>query len=160
MEHSLDWPAKLKDSLADELWVRCSMPPISEYLAEHRPYFTWDELRSWIKAGHGVGLHTRSHPLCSILSSSEIEDEICNPARELRQRLGLSFLPFSYPFGDRLPEEVEREILDEGLVDCIFGIQRVNSKGADMHQIERAGAEEAGVCWPLYGRPLLSGLRS
>ena len=40
------WDMARKDELADALWAACDMPPLSEFLDEHRPYFTADGLRA------------------------------------------------------------------------------------------------------------------
>lgn len=152
------WSASGKDELADELWRACDMPPLEEFLEEHRPYFTWDEIRQWSDAGHTMGFHSHTHPYCSRLADDEIEGEIVQPAKDLRNRLGLDFLPFSYPFGDRLPAATERALLDRGIFDCAFGNSGFAPRGTAPNRLERAGIEK-GVGWQVFGRSLiLSGL--
>ena len=55
------WDMGRKDELADALWAACDMPPLAEYLDEHRPYFTAEALARWRRRRPRVGLHTR-HP--------------------------------------------------------------------------------------------------
>lgn len=105
---SAAWSMSRKDEWADELWHTCNMPPLADFLNEHQPYFSWDEVEEWLSAGHSVGLHTRTHPYCSQLTNDEIEEEIVRPAAELRARLKFDFFPFSYPFGDRIAAAKER----------------------------------------------------
>jgi peptidoglycan/xylan/chitin deacetylase (PgdA/CDA1 family) len=156
---SAAWKMAQKDELADELWRACDMPPLAEYLDEHRPYLSWKEIDQWLAAGHGVGLHTLTHPYCSRLTDDEIEDEIVRPAAELRKRLNLSFLSFSYPFGNRVSGEREQALLDRGVFDCALGIRGLSPRGTAPHRLERAGIEGWGIDWAVFGRPMmLSGL--
>src|SRR5215469_7771653 len=77
---SLKWSMPLKEELVDTLWRACDMPALDEFLDEHRPYFTWSGLEQWLAAGHSVGLHTATHPLCSGLDAEGIRAEIEEPA--------------------------------------------------------------------------------
>jgi peptidoglycan/xylan/chitin deacetylase (PgdA/CDA1 family) len=155
MSASLEWEMSRKDELADELWSKCGLPPIEGYLKEHEPYFTWDGLKEWIEHGHSVGFHTHTHPLCSRLASEDIEEEIVKPASELRRKLGLSSLAFSYPFGDRFQPAKERELFDRGVFDCAFGIEGAARCNSLNYRLERAGVESEGVLWPVFGKSLL-----
>ncbi len=154
----------MKDELANTLWSYCRMQPLNEYLEEHRPYFTWSEVDDWIAAGHHVGLHTRSHPRCSRLTRSEAEIEVAAPAADLRRRFSLGFLPFIYPFGDRLTRELEQELFEKDVFDCAFGIRGMSSCGVPPTRLERAGAEEMGARWAVYGdlaiRPFVDGIQN
>lgn len=154
------WPMKRKEEYADELWRRCQMPPINEYLDEVRPYFTWEGLESWIRGGNSVGLHTYSHPFCSKLDAQEIVEEIDHAAEELSRRLGLlsHALPFAYPFGDRLPAAEEKALVDRLNLSCILGVNGLSLRGTPPHQLERAGVD-IGVDKPVFGSPLINALR-
>jgi peptidoglycan/xylan/chitin deacetylase (PgdA/CDA1 family) len=158
LEASRDWPMADKDDLADELWRRCEMPPLDEYLAEERPYFTWDGLRSWIAAGHDVGLHTDTHPRCDRLDDAAIELEIRRPAQLLRRTLGLDGVALSYPFGLRLPAPVERGLVEDGVVSSALGIRGFSPLGTPPRALERATLEQH-MRWEVFGRPLVRSLR-
>ena len=153
------WDMREKDAVADELWKACDLPPLDEFLAEHRPYFTWKELGDWRDAGHGIGLHTSTHPFCSRLDDQGIDQEIIAPARMLRERFALDVLPFSYPFGDRLNAQRESDLLAAGVIDYAFGIAGFATKNAPPHRLERAGTEAMGVAWPVFGQTLTSPAR-
>jgi len=148
------WSMSRKDELADELWRACDMPPLAEFLDKHRPYLSWAEIEGWLSAGHSIGLHTLTHPYCSRLADDEIEAEITRPAEDLRKRFNLDFLPFSYPFGDRIPAAKERALLERRIFDCAFGNSGFARRGTARHRLERAGIEE-GIGWPVYGRPTI-----
>jgi len=153
-----DWPMSRKDEYADALWKACDMPPCDELLEEHRPYASWDELAEWQRRGHQVGLHTRTHPFCSRLSSTEIEAEIIKPARDLCDRLDLSSVPFAYPFGNRLPRTTEQELSASDRLTCLLGIDGLSTRGTPPCDLERARAE-SGLDDSLFVRPLVRALR-
>lgn len=159
MKISRQWPMRDKDELADQLWDACGLLPLDEFLGSQAPYFTWDELVEWQSAGHGIGLHTKTHPFCSRLDHNEIVDEIIEPARYLRSRFHLETLSLSYPFGDRLDAEGERSLMETGVVDRIFGINGFAPLGSPPHRLERAGLEEMGVAWPVFGQNLTASAR-
>ncbi|HJW31263.1 MAG TPA: polysaccharide deacetylase family protein, partial [Saprospiraceae bacterium] len=150
------WPMKRKEEYADELWQRCKMPPIEEYLDEVRPYFTWEGLESWIQDGNSVGFHTYSHPFCSKLDDQEIVEEIIDAADELARRLGLPThaLPFAYPFGDRLPVAKEKALMDRGYFSCLLGVQGLSLRGTPPHQLERACVDYRGLDGAVFGEPV------
>ena len=151
---SLAWPAGEKDELADALWASCDLPPVATVLAEYRPYFTWEGLERWLERGHDVGLHTATHPMCSRLDAAGIHAEIVEPAQLLRRRLGLESVPFSYPFGRRLPEAVERELYEQGVFSCAVGINGFAAVATPPYRLERACAEQ-GLGLSVFGRALL-----
>jgi peptidoglycan/xylan/chitin deacetylase (PgdA/CDA1 family) len=64
------WPMSRKDELADELWSASDMQPLGEFLDEYRPYLSWKEIEKWLDTGHGIGLHTLTHPYCSRLADT------------------------------------------------------------------------------------------
>lgn len=160
LRKSRDWKMTEKDELADEVWRAAELQPLSEFLEEHQPYFSWSELTEWKAAGHGIGLHTHSHPFCSRLDDAGVRSEIVEPASELKSRFGLDRLALSYPFGDRLDVEREQALVDDGVVDFIFGISGSASKLAPNARLERAGLEEHGVAWPVFGEAMVSVSRS
>jgi peptidoglycan/xylan/chitin deacetylase (PgdA/CDA1 family) len=158
LEASRGWPASGKDALADELWARCGLPPLDAYLAAERPYFTWDGLRAWLAAGHGVGLHTASHPRCDRLTDEEVRQEIVEPAARLREALGLDRVALSYPFGLRLPADTERRLVEDGTIASAFGIRGFSPRATPRHRLERATLEQH-MEWELFGRPLTRSFR-
>jgi len=155
MRESERWPQDLKDALCDELWQRCGLPELESFLAEHTPYLTWDGLRTLLERGHDVGLHTHTHPYCSRLGPEEVEAEVVAPAALLRARLGLDFLPFSYPFGVRLRAETERALCERGVFDAAFGIEGFSPRGTPNHRLERAPIERE-LLYPVFGKALLA----
>jgi peptidoglycan/xylan/chitin deacetylase (PgdA/CDA1 family) len=158
LEASRDWPMAAKDELADELWRRCDMPPLADFLTAERPYFSWDGLRSWIAAGHDVGLHTHTHPRCDRLDAAAVDREVREPAELLRRELSLDGVALSYPFGLRLEAATERRLVDEGVITCALGIRGFSPLGTPPHRLERATLEQQ-MRWEVFGRPLVRSFR-
>ena len=150
------WSMERKDELAAELWKRCSLPPIENYLAENKPYFDWDGLKEWLGAGHSVGFHTHTHPFCSRLRSADLECELIRPAVQLKQRLGLEDMCLSYPFGDPLPPVLERALFEKGLFKAIFGTNGFSPRGTLNARLGRLSMEDCNVEKQLLSERLLA----
>lgn len=148
------WPMYQKEELADELWQMCDMPALEEFLSEHRPYFTWRDIEIWIKRGHSIGLHTRTHPMCEYIDEEFAEQEIKSPSKLLKDRFALPMLTLAYPFGSRLNPTLERKLYDEGHFDFAFGIKGFSPRGAEPYTMERISGE-AELEFSLFGRPFL-----
>jgi peptidoglycan/xylan/chitin deacetylase (PgdA/CDA1 family) len=152
MRASIEWPSAMKEVVVEGIWRRCGLPGVEDYLTREQPYMCWEMVNVWLSAGHSVGLHTRTHPVCSRLSASEVVSEIEQPAAELRSRLGTRFLPFSYPFGPQLPEAVARRLVEQGHVDCVMGIGGLSRRGTPPWALQRAGLEKE-LNWPIFAKP-------
>lgn len=68
---------------------------------EHGVLMTWDTLREWCAAGHGVGAHTMNHARLSRISPAEQAREIGESRKVLEDHLGTPVLTFAYPYGSR-----------------------------------------------------------
>jgi peptidoglycan/xylan/chitin deacetylase (PgdA/CDA1 family) len=147
MDATKKWKMNRKDEWAAELWQRCGLLPVEAYLAENRPYMGWKGLRQWLSAGHSVGFHTHTHPDCSRLTRDDLEEELIRPAAQLKQDLGISELPISYPFGHRLPREFEHELVEKRVFNSCFGIGGFSKKGTPAESLERTGVESSDVSW-------------
>ena len=145
-----NWDMRHKDEWAALLWTRCQLPSMVDYLAEKQPYFHWDGLRQWVGAGHGVGFHTHTHPYCSRLEAIDLEGELIRPAQDLKQRLGISDLCLSYPFGERLVPPLESKLFATGLFKAFFGIQGFQKRQSSRARLERAAIEGSPVAWPVF----------
>src|SRR6266480_2140432 len=156
---AVNWDMSRKDEWADELWKRCGLAPLADYLEEHRPYFTWKGLSDWIAGGHSVGFHTDTHPFCSRLGPEDMGREIFKPAIQLKERFRLSSLPFSYPFGDRLPPECEEELCKRNLFSCAFGVGGFVKRNTPSYRLQREQIEPTGPAWPVFGRSVLRSLK-
>lgn len=145
LDASYGWDMQRKDEWAAELWTRCGLRPLTEYLSETKPYFDWAGLEGWLGAGHSVGFHTNTHPFCSRLAASDIEDELIRPAAQLKQRMGLKELYFSYPFGCRFAAKFEEELLDKGIFQALFGISGFSPGERSKAHLDRLSIESSSV---------------
>jgi peptidoglycan/xylan/chitin deacetylase (PgdA/CDA1 family) len=117
------------------------MPALSDYLDEHRPYFTRHALARWVADGHAVGLHTHTHPDCARLDDDGVRAEIVEPARRLSAELGVASLAFSYPFGRRCSAAHERMLAQAGVLQCALGVRGFSPRGTSPFRLERASIE-------------------
>lgn len=159
LSQSMLWPMRDKEERVNALWAATGMAPVEEYLAEHRPYMTWDDLETWRAHGHGVGLHTHTHPICAALDDDLVAEEIEQPAAFLKQRFDLETLPFSYPFGVRLPEATENRLLDDGVLQCALGIHGSVPLDPAHRRLERTGIEKE-MTFQLFGKGLIGAARN
>ena len=79
----MGWDMARKDELADALWAACDMPPLAEFLDEHRPYFTAEASRAGAPTGTRSASTPATHPDCSRLDADGLRREILDPARRL-----------------------------------------------------------------------------
>ena len=154
MAAAMAWDMERKDELADALWAACDMPPLAEYLDEHRPYMTAETAARWRADGHAIGLHTRTHPDCSRLDADGLRREILEPARSLCDELGCASVAFSYPFGRRCAPAHEPLLAESGLLDCALGISGLSPRGTDRLRLERASIE-GDMRFSVYGKAFL-----
>jgi peptidoglycan/xylan/chitin deacetylase (PgdA/CDA1 family) len=154
MGAAFGWDMARKDELADALWQACDMPPLVEYLDEHRPYLSREQLAAWRADGHFVGLHTATHPDSSRLDADGVEAEILEPARRLSEELGGGPLHFSYPFGRRCRPELEALLERDGLIACALGIRGFSPTGTHPMRLERASIE-GDMRFSVYGKAFL-----
>jgi peptidoglycan/xylan/chitin deacetylase (PgdA/CDA1 family) len=151
---AMRWDMARKDELADALWDACHMPPLAEYLDEHRPYLTREQLATWVADGHSVGLHTATHPDCSRLDADGVRAEILEPARRLSAELGVAQLDFSFPFGRRCRPELRPLLERDGLLGCALGIRGFSPSGTSPMRLERASIE-GDMRFSVYGKAFL-----
>jgi peptidoglycan/xylan/chitin deacetylase (PgdA/CDA1 family) len=154
MAAAMAWDMARKDELADELWAACDMPPLREYLDEHRPYLTAAGVARWRAEGHAIGLHTNTHPDCSRLDGDGVRAEILEPAERLCAELGCASVHLSYPFGRRCPPAHEPLIAESRPIDCAFGIRGLSPRGTDRLRLERASIE-GDMRFSVFGKALL-----
>ena len=58
-----------------------------------------DQIRRWAGLGIEFGAHSRTHADLTMLSNSELEQEIAGSGRDLAEILGTAPLSFAYPYG-------------------------------------------------------------
>jgi peptidoglycan/xylan/chitin deacetylase (PgdA/CDA1 family) len=149
------WPASRKEEYLGDLWRACDMPAVEEILAECHPYLDLPQLRDWMARGHAVGFHTRTHPWCSRLSAAEVQAELVDPAVALKRDLQIGWLPFAYPFGERLTPAMEEVVVRSGVFSCMLGVSGFSRRGTPHHHVRRLDAEP-GAQREVFGRAVLA----
>ena len=66
---------------------------------EPLPAMTWDNVRDWVRMGHGVGSHTFTHAHLPACSDSRLIHECTLSKHVLEDRLQMPIRHFSYPCG-------------------------------------------------------------
>jgi peptidoglycan/xylan/chitin deacetylase (PgdA/CDA1 family) len=150
----MTWPMSNKEEMTDELWKMCDMPPLEQFLDEHRPYFTWRQLEDWVSRGHSIGMHTHTHTVCARIGDTLAEQEIRRPCAALKERFRLNALPLAYPFGSRLEARLEEKLFQEGVFDFALGIRGFSSIGTPPHKLERENGEQQ-LKFKMLGKALL-----
>ena len=64
------------------------------------PLLTWDELGELLRRGAAIQAHSRTHPVLTGLSSTQLDDELGGCADDLGQYLGVRATAVAYPYGD------------------------------------------------------------
>lgn len=118
-----NWGMEDKEELTEAFWRELSSTKIEEYLDIHKPYLTDAEIFEMMDNGMEFGNHTYSHPFCSNLSDEMVWDEIIHSNQRMSERFGIGFNSFSYPFGETLPSDVEKKIIENSSIEVVLGIK-------------------------------------
>lgn len=94
----------------------------ARYLAERKPYLSWEQIRDLRAQGFTIGAHTFDHRRLGLLSREEARSEIVRSCQDVAERLGLEQVPFAFPFsGQGVDRGMLRELVREGSpVELIF----------------------------------------
>lgn len=118
---------------------------------------TWDQVEEL----HGSGLvqiggHTVTHPLLYECSPEQARAELEDCAAELRGRLGLDFLPFSYPQGRVNPPWVQQLVREAGYACAFTGRKAANTSRTPLYSLGREHVPPNDLAMTSF---LLSGIR-
>lgn len=90
---------------------------VAAYLNTQKPYLTSEQIRVMDAEGFTIGAHGRSHRKLRGLSAAQIEAEIVGSCQVVRDLLGKSPVPFSFP---NSATGVDRRLLKNLLLDHPF----------------------------------------
>ena len=129
----------LLDAMAEVLGV-----DFPGYLRERRPYLTSAQVAGLVSRGFTVGGHSIDHPFYASLSLEEQLRQTIESVRFVRERFGLTYGVFAFPFED---VGVSRPFFDElfrkGQIDLTFGAAGLIDEDIPNH-LQR-------VCMEAYG---------
>jgi peptidoglycan/xylan/chitin deacetylase (PgdA/CDA1 family) len=96
---------------------------IQEYLENHRPYMTLQQIKSLQKKGFEFGAHSMDHPLFETIHQEEQVRQVVESVKWVNHNVGSSIPAFAFPFTDfGVQKETITKIRDEaGAELLIFG---------------------------------------
>jgi peptidoglycan/xylan/chitin deacetylase (PgdA/CDA1 family) len=148
----VSWLKSLHASDEDIIDEICNMLgiDIEEYLALHKPYLTSEEIKLMVSDGFTIGAHSKKHPELNLLSYDDIEEEIVNSCKKVRDLTGREQVPFAFPYyGDGISRSFLEGLLARnkfiGLLFDSRGLKKdkdfiINRVGADS-PLNRAGGK-------------------
>lgn len=88
------------DRADERLQVACRVLQVDEaaFLRDAKPYITSDDARRLAADGFTLGAHTLTHRLLRPLDRAEVETEIVESCRVVRELAGTDEVPFAFPF--------------------------------------------------------------
>lgn len=96
------------------------------------------EIRAWLRAGHRIGAHTRTHPRLDRLPPAELEREVRGGKQELEDRFGVEVTDFCYPYGV-FNDSVVKCVGEAGYSTAVTLRQGVNTPGENPLSLLRIG---------------------
>jgi len=103
--------------------IACLMDiDFNDYLLIHRPYLTSDQIERLIRDGFSIGAHSIDHPPYPSLSLKDQLFQTLESVRTIRQRFGLDYGAFAFPYSDNnVSEAFFLKLYNSGLVNVSFG---------------------------------------
>lgn len=94
----------------------------SNYLAQHKPYLTTDQINKLVSDGFAIGAHSIDHPLYKDLSLEEQLRQTIESVNFVRKSFNLGYGAFAFPHSDNaVSKKYFNQIGASGLVDISFG---------------------------------------
>jgi peptidoglycan/xylan/chitin deacetylase (PgdA/CDA1 family) len=109
------------------------------------PNMSWDQIRELSAEGIGFGSHTANHVNLAQADAETAAIELRRSREALERELGLSRIPFAYPFGKRAdftPARLE-QVRAAGYVCNCSAYGGVNDRALDIWDIRRQGVDHS-----------------
>ena len=101
------------------------------------PAMTWDNVRDWIRMGHGIGSHTLTHPPLHLCSQLRLVQECVLSKQVIEENVQVPICHLSYPFGQH-SKQIRKFIDDGQLYDSAATLERGKMRaGHDLHRLRR-----------------------
>jgi len=111
-----------------------------------RSLMSWDEAAALAAQGMEIGSHSRTHPLLSGLSETELESEIRGSKEQIEDRLGQPVRLFSYPHGIH-DARSRRLVASAGYAGACTSVPGGNGPGADPYRLHRSEISFYDTSW-------------
>ena len=103
------------DDIAGELGIS-----FSDYLDKNRIYLTTRQIEDMLNDRMSIGGHSIDHPDLAKLPMDEQVNQVIGSVNDLRDRFGLDYKAFAFPYNDRALDTALFEKISEG-IDVSFG---------------------------------------
>ncbi len=129
----------------EELGIRAFLYVTADYIRKGVTYrdelplsaMTWQQVREWLGAGHGVGSHTLTHAPLRLCSDSRLHQECAQSKAILEDNLQVPIRHLSYPWGQH-SGRTHRLIEAQNLYDTAATIDRGGMRpGHDRWKLRR-----------------------
>jgi peptidoglycan/xylan/chitin deacetylase (PgdA/CDA1 family) len=145
-----NWPMNIKENIANDAWKLAGLQTLDEFLREHKPYMTINQIKELINAGYQIGSHSTSHPDFSKLSEDEVYSEMNQSKKTIKDTFGIEPEYFAYPYGIRPSAAIEKKLYSENIYQLYFGVKSNLTNIKENHFWERDKMEqdkEIGQFW-------------
>lgn len=116
----------------------------TDFLRNHQPFLTTEQIHSLIKSGFSIGGHSLNHPYYPLLTEEEQFRQTVESVSDLHSRFQLKEKVFAFPHSDVELSHALMEKLMQTDIDLFFGIQN-QKKEKDLRILHRFNAERPSV---------------
>jgi peptidoglycan/xylan/chitin deacetylase (PgdA/CDA1 family) len=118
-------------------------------------YFGWSDAQMLVRNRVAIGSHTQSHKRLTKCSTEDVRAELCISRARIVEKVGDSFVPFAYPFGD-LDQRVCAEVRRSGY-DCAVSTRSAFvHHGSDLFALPRIQIDHSSAeTLPLFATQLV-----
>ncbi|MGD2175810.1 MAG: polysaccharide deacetylase family protein, partial [Candidatus Brocadiaceae bacterium] len=102
---------------------------------------SWDDVRALREAGMGIGSHTWTHPVLTMVDGEEATDQLTRSRAALEERLGEPVRTLSYPVGSFSEQTRERALAAGYELAYSYGGGVSRLPGADLLSLRRLAVE-------------------
>src|ERR1700731_2674529 len=118
-------------------------------------YFGWEEIQMSARHSIGIGSHTHTHQRLTKCPTEDVRAELSISRARIIAKVGDSFVPFAYPFGD-LDQRVCAEVRRSGY-DCAVSTRAAFvHHGSDLFALPRIQIDQSSAeTLPLFATQLV-----
>jgi len=110
----------------------------NDYLINHKPYLSTEQIANLIKQGFYFGAHSIDHPEFQHIQLQEQIRQTAESVQSICKKFSLQYKTFAFPFTDySISNQYFNEIKNKNIVDCTFGCagQKKDSIATNYHRI-------------------------
>lgn len=124
-ESLLNWSLRelsvtTKDEFCKLLWQEIYGSDVEKYVYQKEIYLKDQQIIELLSNGFEIGVHSKTHPNCDMLTFDEINEEIILSKKRMENKYNTKINSFSFPFGRS--KRVSDILIDLNIFDIILGI--------------------------------------